>query len=167
MRFVVSSVQRVIVDQPAWIRREPVQHGLHSALAVQPTGGKRKVSKLRISLSQQYTVDAYPSLLNDNSSDCKGGGYGTSSMSPSSLPWLFLSLDSSAPFPGSRHVSDCKFGFDAPSGCLKLDIFLLLTYKRLLYTHNIVCYTVSKKRNFCEAHICLNEWKRLSVCSSP
>lgn len=74
--------------------------------------------------------DTHPSLLNDKSSDCKGGGYGTSSMSPSSLPWLFLSLDSSAPFPGSRHVSDCKFGLDAPSGCLRLDIFLLLKLKR-------------------------------------
>lgn len=140
---------------------------MHSAFAVQPTGGKIKVLILRISLLQQYTVDAHPSLLNDNSSDCKGGGYGTSSMSPSSLPWLFLSLDSSAPFPGSRHVSDCKFGFDAPSGCLRLDIFLLLIYKRFLYINTIACYAVSKKFNYSDTHICLNEWKRLSVCSSP
>jgi len=86
VRLVVVGVQRVIVVQPARIRREPVQHGLHSAFAVQPMGGKRKVSKLRVSLLQQCKADAYPSLLNDNSSDCNGGGYGTSSMSPSSLP---------------------------------------------------------------------------------
>jgi len=47
--LAVVGVQWVIVVQPARIRREPIQHGLHPGFAVQPIRVKRKMStKIRI-----------------------------------------------------------------------------------------------------------------------